>query len=57
MEDQDHAEALEARIPDCNIAPPQEGVQARNPIQILDREDDFPWVQEEDEGFYLQDEG
>ena len=57
IEDQDQDEVLEARIPDCNIAPPQEGLQAPNPIQILDWEDDLPWVQEEDEGFYLQDEG
>ena len=56
MEDQDQDEALEARIPDCNIAPPEEWVQGRNPIQNPDREDDLPWVQEEDEGFYLQDE-
>ena len=29
----------------------------RNPIQNPDLEDELPWVQEEDEGFYLQDEG
>ena len=57
MEDQDEDEALEARIPDCNIAPPQEWVQGRHLIQNPDREDDLPWVQEEDEWFYLQDEG
>ena len=42
VEDQDQDESLEARIPDCNIAPTQEGVQARNPIQSLEREDDLP---------------
>ena len=57
MEDQDQDEALEARIPDCNIAPPEKWLQGQTPIQIPDREDDLPWVQEEDDGFYLQDGG
>ena len=32
VEDQYQDEALEAGIPDCNIAPPQKGVQDRYPM-------------------------
>ena len=42
MEDQDQDEALEARIPDCNIALPEEWVQGQNPIQNRDGENDLP---------------
>ena len=57
MEDQDRDEELRARIPYGNIAPPEEWVQGQHPIQNPDQDDDLPWVQEEDEWFYLQDGG